>query len=177
MDKKCAARGGNCFADFGHRSCRSLPAFSCRLLPASRLTGSDPTRSGRSLSDYHPETPIIASLIFPQQCDQSRFRLATNSNCDAHRGKSRKYKSEVRRRMLSCVSHGEVSTEFQSKTTSSEFYLTRHSSLLTWAQCRINARLVYDPGTNISRSAVSARRNLDGPRRALCNFVRARHRS
>jgi hypothetical protein len=34
--------------------------------------------------------------------------------------------------------------------------------LLTSGQCRINARRVYDSGTNVSRSAVSAWRNLDG---------------
>src|SRR5512140_1338350 len=105
-------RGKGDFTRGRDRPCKSLPAFSCRLLPASRLAGSDPKRFGRSLSDYHLETSIIASLIFPRRCDQSWFRLATDSNCDAHRGKSPKHKSELRRRILSCVSRGEVSTEF-----------------------------------------------------------------
>src|SRR6476620_6922001 len=115
MDKKRAARDGNCFADFGHRPCKFLPAFSCRLLPALRLAGSDPKLFDKSLSDYHFETPTIASLIFPRRCDQSWFRLAINSSCDARRGKSRRHKSELKQRILSCVSHGEVATEFQSK--------------------------------------------------------------
>src|SRR5438552_14325607 len=121
MDKKCAARDGNCFADFGHRSCRSLPALSCRLSSASPLPGSDPKRFRRSLSEHHLEISIIASLIFARRCDQSWFRLATNSNCDAHRGKSRKHKSELGERTLSCVAHCEVSTGFQSNTTASGF--------------------------------------------------------
>ena len=104
-----------------HRSCRSLPAFSCRLLSASRLLDSDPKRFGRSLSDYHSERPIIASLIFPRRCDRSWFRLARNSNCDAHRGKSPKHKSKLGRRTLSCVSRCEVSIGFQSNTTAPGF--------------------------------------------------------
>src|SRR5205814_8131725 len=113
MDKKCAARDGNCFGDFGRRFCRSLPAFSCRVLPAWSLAASGLKRFAKSLSDYDPERSIIASLIFLPRRDQSSPRPATNSNCDAHRGKSRTHKSELTRCRLSNVSHEEISTEFQ----------------------------------------------------------------
>src|SRR5262249_58070941 len=112
MDKKRVARGGNCFADFGHRFCRSLPVSSCPLLPASLLPGFGPKRFCSFLSDCHLEISIIAWQIFQRPCDQSWFPLATDSNCDAHRGKSPKHKSELSRRTLSCVSRGEVSTGF-----------------------------------------------------------------
>ena len=85
-------------------------AFSCRLLPASRAAASGPKRFDTSLSDCHPEMPTIAWLIFRRPCDQSWYRLARNPNCDAHIGKPRTHKSELGRRTLSCVSHGEVST-------------------------------------------------------------------
>src|SRR5215471_3058522 len=149
MDKKCAAIDGNCFADFDHRSCRSLQGSSCRLLPASPLADSDLERFGKSLTDYHPERSIIVSPIFPRPRDQSLFRLATNSNCDAHTSKSPMRKSELQRLQLLYFSHGEHLDRVYIKHNASGFIQsTFHSSLLTWVQCRINARRVYDSGTN-----------------------------
>src|SRR5262245_30700965 len=120
MDKKCAAPSGNRFADFDHRFCKFLRASSYRLLPASRLTDSGPKRFGNSLSDSLFERLIIVSLIFRREYDQSWFRLARNSNCDARTGKLPKHKPQLRRRRLSCVSHRELSTEFKLITTSQD---------------------------------------------------------
>ena len=162
MDKKCAAPSGNCFADFDHRFCKFLRVFSYHLLPSSRLTGSGPKRFGNSLSDSLFERLITVSLIFRRECDQSWFRPATNSNCDARTGNSPKHKPKLRRRRLSCVSHRELSTEFKFNNNYVRIYPTRHSSLLKCAQCRINARRAHDSRTNVSRKAISPRRNLDG---------------
>src|SRR3954452_13444645 len=96
MDTKREAKDDNHFPDCANRSSKVLPAFSCRLPVPSRRADCGRAPRDSFLVRFRRERSTIGALTSRPESDQSLFRPATGSNCDARKRKRRRAVKRLR---------------------------------------------------------------------------------